>query len=76
MDHTTFCLALGEKYRMANLAIETKTATYQSTLWNCLWPALAAGLLGLVILYGTGFAPLEAHNAAHDAHHSAGFPCH
>jgi len=41
-----------------------------------LWPALAAALLGLVILYGVGFAPLAAHNAAHDARHSAAFPCH
>jgi cobalt transporter subunit CbtB len=41
-----------------------------------LWPALFAALLGIVILYGVGFAPLEAHNAAHDARHSAAFPCH
>lgn len=41
-----------------------------------LWPALSAALLGLVILYGVGFAPLAAHNAAHDARHAAAFPCH
>lgn len=44
--------------------------------WANPWPALLAALLGLVILYGVGFAPLEAHNAAHDARHSAAFPCH
>ncbi|MCP5421107.1 MAG: CbtB-domain containing protein [Gammaproteobacteria bacterium] len=39
-------------------------------------PSLFAALLGLVILYGVGFAPLAAHNAAHDARHSVAFPCH
>jgi cobalt transporter subunit CbtB len=40
-------------------------------------PALAAVLLGSVLLYGAGFASkIELHNAAHDGRHSAGFPCH
>lgn len=39
--------------------------------------AAAAALLGLVLLWGVGFSHIEAvHNAAHDARHSAGFPCH
>jgi cobalt transporter subunit CbtB len=39
--------------------------------------AFGAALLGLVILFGVGLAPLTvAHNAAHDARHAAGFPCH
>ena len=39
--------------------------------------AFMAGALALVLLYGMGFAPMEAlHNAAHDGRHSAGFPCH
>jgi cobalt transporter subunit CbtB len=39
--------------------------------------ALMASVLGLVLVYGMGFAPMEAlHNAAHDGRHSAGFPCH
>lgn len=39
--------------------------------------ALLAALLGLVLLAGTGFAHIDAlHNAAHDARHAAGFPCH
>jgi cobalt transporter subunit CbtB len=34
-------------------------------------------LLGLVLVYGAGAAPIEAlHNAAHDARHAAGLPCH
>ncbi|MDF1581891.1 MAG: CbtB domain-containing protein [Methyloprofundus sp.] len=38
---------------------------------------LAAAALGLVILFGVGFAPMDmAHNAAHDTRHSVAFPCH
>ncbi len=42
------------------------------------WPgALVAVLLGMVILYGVGFASAPLlHNAAHDTRHSNGFPCH
>lgn len=40
-------------------------------------PALMASALAVVMLFGMGFAPMEAlHNAAHDSRHSAGFPCH
>ena len=39
--------------------------------------ALLAVALGLVIVFGAGFAPTEAvHNAAHDTRHSFAFPCH
>lgn len=39
--------------------------------------AVLAGLLGLALLAGAGFARIEAvHSAAHDARHAAGFPCH
>lgn len=38
---------------------------------------LFAAVLGLVLLYGAGFAQTEEiHNGAHDTRHSAGFPCH
>ena len=38
---------------------------------------LAAAVLGMVILFGVGFAPMDmAHNAAHDTRHSVAFPCH
>lgn len=39
-------------------------------------PGLVAGFLGLVMIYGVGFAPHIAHNVAHDTRHSAAFPCH
>jgi len=37
----------------------------------------AALLLGLVMLYATGFSEASvAHNAAHDMRHATGRPCH
>lgn len=40
-------------------------------------PALAAILLGALLLYGVGFAqPTAIHDAAHDSRHSLAFPCH
>lgn len=40
-------------------------------------PGLVALLLGAVFILGTGFIHVSAvHNAAHDARHAAGFPCH
>lgn len=39
--------------------------------------SLAAAALGLMLIYGSGLAQIQAlHNAAHDARHAAGFPCH
>jgi cobalt transporter subunit CbtB len=36
-----------------------------------------AALLGIIILYGVGFAgPDLIHNAAHDTRHSISVPCH
>ena len=41
------------------------------------WQLVAALVLGAVVLYGAGFLnTAAAHNAAHDARHSQGFPCH
>ncbi len=38
---------------------------------------LGAGLLGMFIVVGVGFAPMAAvHSAIHDVRHSAAFPCH
>ena len=40
-------------------------------------PAVFAILLGVVLVYGVGFAsPMAIHNAAHDARHAFAFPCH
>ena len=58
----------------------TPTADSHSTATTTtfpLVPVIGAMLLGLVILYGVGFANMEvAHNVAHDARHAFAFPCH
>ena len=42
-----------------------------------LLPALAAAMLGMVILFGVALANSDTiHNAAHDTRHAAAFPCH
>ena len=42
-----------------------------------LWPALAAAMFGVVILFGVALANSDTiHNAAHDTRHAAAFPCH
>ena len=40
-------------------------------------PVLLTAVLGLTLIYITGFAGSHViHNAAHDARHSLNFPCH
>ena len=42
-----------------------------------LWPSVAVFLFGLVVVYAVGFTTVsKVHNAAHDARHANGFPCH
>lgn len=39
--------------------------------------AAVAAVLGVVLVFGVGFAhPEMLHNAAHDTRHSLAFPCH
>jgi cobalt transporter subunit CbtB len=39
--------------------------------------AIMAAMLGALLIWGVGFAPIAAlHNAAHDTRHSLAFPCH
>jgi cobalt transporter subunit CbtB len=41
------------------------------------WTSLVAAALGASLIYLAGFTEVpQVHNAAHDARHSAGFPCH
>jgi cobalt transporter subunit CbtB len=52
-------------------------AAPRAALFAHLPQALAAAVLGLFIILGVGFAPVEAvHNAAHDTRHGFAFPCH
>ncbi len=55
----------------------TGSHPYASLLAGRAWPALLAAILGVLLLYLGGFSQIpEIHNAAHDARHAAGFPCH
>jgi len=49
----------------------------QGTAARRLLAPMFAGLLGVLILFGVGFAgPAAIHNAAHDTRHAFTFPCH
>jgi cobalt transporter subunit CbtB len=61
-------------------AIDTRssrTETQAPSAIDVLGGALSAALLGGFLIWGVGFSHIDvAHNAAHDARHSAAFPCH
>lgn len=45
--------------------------------WATLAGVMAAGLLGVLLVLGTGILGAEViHNAAHDVRHGLSFPCH
>jgi len=53
------------------------TAAPSKALANTNVQMAAAAILGMVVLMGVGFAPMDvAHNAAHHTRHSFAFPCH
>ncbi len=57
--------------------MNTASASVVSTAPLSRWPALAALALGLLIVFGAGFAnPSAIHNATHDTRHAFGLPCH
>ena len=60
-----------------NVAIVTRGSQQRHSKIAAVVSAGIAGLLGMVILYGVGFAgPDLIHNAAHDTRHSINTPCH
>lgn len=53
------------------------TAALPVPLARRLTLALVAGLLGIILIWGVGFAEADLlHDAAHDSRHSLAFPCH
>lgn len=71
------CIYRKDTMSHAPAIIDHAAAPAQAGAVARLKPALLASVLALFLLYGMGFAPMEAlHNAAHDGRHSAGFPCH
>jgi cobalt transporter subunit CbtB len=64
---------------VANAAgtVRTEAAGLSGSRAAVLGQILLAALLGAFIVFGVGFAHIDAlHNAAHDVRHSNGFPCH
>ena len=60
-----------------SIAALPRTKEFSSGRAAVLFPAIAAILFGLFIVWGVGLAsPMMLHNAAHDSRHSLGFPCH
>lgn len=52
-------------------------ASRVSSRWDAIAAAVMAAVLGALVVWGVGFAPIAAlHNAAHDTRHSLAFPCH
>ena len=55
----------------------SRTDGQASSAMGVLRGALWAALLGGFLIWGVGFSHIDVvHNAAHDARHSAAFPCH
>lgn len=73
-------VSLKKEYQMSSIPglVDNVDSQPRSTVWeDKVMPVLLASSLGLVLLYGAAFAETSAlHNAAHDARHSAAFPCH
>ena len=67
-----------EEYMTTSSVIsKANTAVSSRVLANSSVQMAAAAILGMVVLMGVGFAPMDvAHNAAHDTRHSFAFPCH
>ena len=62
---------------MDNMSLETSRRIAGALPVARIGAIVGAGLLGLFIVLGVGFAPMAAvHNATHDVRHSAAFPCH
>jgi cobalt transporter subunit CbtB len=57
--------------------MHSASPTIAATIPVTRWPALLALALGLLIVFGAGFAnPAAIHNATHDTRHAFGLPCH
>lgn len=55
----------------------TISATQSYSRAEALKAAAVAAVLGVVLVFGVGFAhPEMLHNAAHDTRHTLAFPCH
>lgn len=62
---------------MSQIRTATQTEAKLNTRGAALAAAMIVALLGIGFTFGSGFAGADVlHNAAHDARHANGFPCH
>jgi cobalt transporter subunit CbtB len=62
---------------MTTHSVTLDTASVSATRAEALKAALIAAVLGVGLLFLTGFAhTLVLHNGAHDTRHALSFPCH
>jgi len=63
--------------KIGSTTTELQAANFAIGRTAVLFPAVAAIVFGLFLVWGVGLAnPATLHNAAHDSRHSLGFPCH
>ncbi len=57
--------------------MQAVSAPLALTAQSSRWPALLALAIGILIVWGAGFAhPSAIHTATHDTRHAFGLPCH
>ena len=62
---------------MGTPSLALDTGTIASTRADAIKAALIAAVLGIGLVFLTGFAhTLALHNGAHDTRHALSFPCH
>ena len=62
---------------MTTHSVALDTASLSATRAEALKAALSAAVLGVGLVFLTGFAhTLVLHNGAHDTRHALSFPCH
>jgi cobalt transporter subunit CbtB len=62
---------------IGNQALQQSAAATARPVAACRWPALVACAIGLIVVFGVGFAgSATLHDAAHDTRHAFNFPCH
>jgi len=60
-----------------NTAQSATQSAAQSSVRTGLLPIMAAALVGVTLIYFTGFAQASVyHDSAHDTRHTLAFPCH
>ncbi|WP_425449981.1 CbtB domain-containing protein [Virgifigura deserti] len=69
--------ARGDIMLQSDLSSTTRSTQAAVGRTAAVLPAFLAAFLGVMLIWGVGFAgPQVIHNAAHDGRHAHAFPCH